>query len=126
MEDLAFKLFRFCIVGTLGMGIDFGITWLCKERAKWHKYVANGTGFACAVGFNYLLNRVWTFQSHGEPGTEFALFVVASVLGLGINTFFLWLGNSRMHFPFYLSKLIATGITVIWNFGFNYCITFEE
>ena len=83
------KLLRFCIVGIAGMGIAFGITWLCKEKAGWHRYMANRTGFACAVCFNYWFNRVWTFESHGEMGMEFVWFAIASVMGLLINTFFL-------------------------------------
>lgn len=126
MDIFYVKLFRFCFVGTLGMGVDFGITWLCKEKAKWHRYIANGMGFSCAVCFNYLLNRVWTFESSSKMGMEFVLFVVASVMGLLINTFFLWLGNKKGKLPFYIAKLAATGITVVWNFAFNYCITFAS
>lgn len=124
MDIFMEKLLRFCFVGMLGMGVDFGFTWLCKEELGCHKYIANGIGFSCAVCSNYLLNRLWTFQSNGEIGIEFMLFMLASFIGLLINTSFLWLGNSWIKLPFYFAKLTATGITVIWNFSISYFITF--
>ena len=39
------KMIKFGLVGLMGMVIDFGITWLCKEKLKWNKYVANSCGF---------------------------------------------------------------------------------
>ena len=58
------KFLKFCVVGASGMLIDFGITWLLKERIKVNKYVANSTGFILAATSNYILNRIWTFQSN--------------------------------------------------------------
>ena len=43
MTTLFWKIIRFGITGASGMIIDFGITWLCREKFKWNKYVANTT-----------------------------------------------------------------------------------
>jgi putative flippase GtrA len=58
------KFIKFCIVGFSGVFVDFGITWLAKERLRANKYLANSIGFICAASSNYLLNRNWTFKSH--------------------------------------------------------------
>lgn len=62
------KFIKFGVVGLSGMVVDFGITYLFKERLKIHKYVANSLGFIVATGTNYSLNRLWTFNNH-DPNT---------------------------------------------------------
>mgnify|MGYP001293249327 FL=1 len=62
-ELLLWKFLKFGIVGSSGMIMDFGTTWLLKEKVKINKYVANSTGFILAATSNYLLNRFWTFHS---------------------------------------------------------------
>ncbi len=43
------KIVRFGIVGLSGMCIGFLITWICKEKIKLKKYIANTAGFSFAV-----------------------------------------------------------------------------
>lgn len=45
------------------MAVDFGITFLGKEKLRLNKYVANSLGFISAASTNYVLNRLWTFHS---------------------------------------------------------------
>jgi putative flippase GtrA len=47
--DLFFRIIKFGLTGLLGMAIDFGATWLCKEKIKINKYIANAIGFTLAV-----------------------------------------------------------------------------
>jgi len=120
------KLVKFGAVGITGMCIDFGITWLCKERLRWNKFVANSFGFSLAVMNNYLLNRVWTFGSNNAHWeAEFGRFLVVSLAGLGINNLLVYLLHSKMGARFYLSKMVATAFVVAWNFIANYYFTFR-
>ena len=52
---MLWKFLKFCIVGSSGMIIDFGTTWLLKEKVKINKYLANSTGFILAATSNYLI-----------------------------------------------------------------------
>jgi putative flippase GtrA len=123
--DLFWKFFKFGVVGFTGLIIDYGITYLLKEKVKIYKYLANAAGFSVAATTNYCLNRVWTFHSK-DPNLaiEYGQFILVSVVGLGINSLILWLMVSKFKFNFYFSKLIAIGITTIWNFTANVIITF--
>ena len=58
------QFIKFCLVGGSGVFVDFGITWFFKEICHINKYIANSIGFVCAATSNYLLNRIWTFESH--------------------------------------------------------------
>lgn len=128
MTDKLFvmKLVKFCIVGASGMVIDFAVTWLLKEKARFNKYIANSTGFILAATSNYLLNRFWTFHSMDpKVVTEYLTFILISVIGLGINNFVIYQLNDKRKVNFYLSKLFAIGIVTLWNFLMNYFITFS-
>ena len=123
---LLFKLFKFCVVGFSGMIIDFGITWLLKEKIKINKYIANSTGFILAASSNYFLNRFWTFNSQNNKiVTEYLSFFGISIIGLLINNLIIYLLSDKIKLNFYFSKLIATIIVTLWNFGMNYYFTFS-
>ncbi|NLN31808.1 MAG: GtrA family protein [Bacteroidales bacterium] len=120
------KFLKFSVVGFSGMLIDFGITWLLKEKARANKYIANSTGFILAATSNYIWNRIWTFESKsGEIAVEYFSFIIISVAGLGINNLVIYLLHDRLGMNFYLSKLIAIGIVTLWNFTMNLIFTFR-
>lgn len=120
------RFVRFGIVGASGMVIDFGVTWLCKEKLRWNKYVSNSLGFVLAATNNYLWNRVWTFESQSEAVVrEYTSFVLIAIIGLGLNNLIIYLIHERWKVPFYWSKLIAIGFVTIWNFTMNYVFTFR-
>lgn len=125
-KALIFKFLKFGIVGCSGMIIDFGTTYLCKELLKINKFISNGIGFILAATSNYFLNRTWTFESQSEDiGTQYVQFMIVSAIGLGINSLVLYLLNEKLKWNFYFSKLIAIGITTIWNFFANLLFTFK-
>jgi len=126
-KDLVFKFVKFGVVGASGMAVDFGFTYLSKEILKIQKYIANAIGFILAATSNYFLNRWWTFQSHNPHiGLEYSKFLVISLLGLGINTFVIWLLVNKYNRNFYISKLFAIGVVTLWNFIFNMIFTFAR
>lgn len=124
--DLLMKFIKFGVVGFSGLFVDFGITWLTKEKFGVPKYVANAIGFSSAASTNYFLNRIWTFEStNPEIMVEYGEFIIISLIGLVINTFILYLLVSKLKMNFYLAKVFAIGIVTIWNFFANVFITFN-
>lgn len=125
-ELLVQKFIKFCVVGFSGMLIDFGATWLLKEKVKVNKYIANSTGFILAATSNYIWNRFWTFHSENNHiATEYFSFILISLVGLAINNLIIYIFSDRMKFNFYLAKLLAIGVVTLWNFIMNYLITFS-
>lgn len=118
------KLLKFGVVGFSGLLIDFLVTYILKEYLKINRYISNSVGFVIAASSNYLLNRIWTFESENpEILFEYTSFLIISIIGLLINNFFIYLFEKR--FNFYISKLFAIGVTTFWNFFANYLITFN-
>ena len=119
------QFIKFCVVGGTGVVVDFGITFLFKEKLKLNKYIANSLGFMAAASTNYLLNRWWTFRSHDpEVAQQYVQFVGISAIGLILNNIIIYLLNDKARLNFYLSKLIAIGLVTLWNFFMNYYVTF--
>ncbi|MBB3187920.1 GtrA family protein [Microbacter margulisiae] len=117
---------RFCVVGASGTIIDFGLTYLLKEKLRLNPYVANSTGFATAASSNYLLNRIWAFHNHNpQIGEQYALFMLIAVIGLLINNATIYFLVKKWHMNFYVSKVVATIVVTLWNFGMNYLFTFR-
>ena len=124
---LFLKFLKFCVVGFSGMIIDFGTTWILKEKVKLNKYVANACGFIFAASSNYFWNRIWTFESINERVvSEYFSFIIIALAGLAINSLVLWLLSDKIKLNFYISKLIATAVVTLWNFGMNFLFTFAQ
>ena len=78
-----------------------------------------------AATSNYILNRVWTWGSTNEQvGVEYVKFFGVSLIGLGLNTLILYLLHEKLKLNFWISKVFATGVVMIWNFLANHYFTF--
>lgn len=125
MSELIFKFIRFCVVGFSGMLVDYSLTYLGKEKLKINKYVANGVGFLFAATSNFLLNQYWTFEDKNPDDLiQFSQYLFVALIGLGINTAVIYLLVNKKDMNFYLAKLIAIAVAIIWNFTANYNFTF--
>ncbi|MFH1160426.1 MAG: GtrA family protein [bacterium] len=124
-EAFLLKFVKFGIVGFSGVIVDFSITFLCKEYLKIQKYISNAIGFTIAATTNYMMNRVWTFESH-NPNImiEFTRFFIIALIGLGINSAIVWAMSGKLKVNFYISKLVATVVVTAWNFLINAYYTF--
>ena len=135
------KFIKFCLVGFIGLFVDFGITYLFKEKLKVNKFVANSFGFFLGATNNYLINKLWTFHDHSTNyGVQYSQFLLVSLIGLGLNTFIIFVLNRpfninfsigefkiRMNgINFYWAKFIASFLVAFWSFGANRFFTFRN
>lgn len=123
---LLFKIFKFGIVGASGMLVDFGVTFLAKEKIKLNKYVSNTLGFFSAATTNFIFNRLWTFESD-DPAVAFQYvkFLLLSIVGVLLSNLFIYLFHGRLKWNFYVAKLVSIAIVMFWNFFASYFFTFN-
>jgi putative flippase GtrA len=120
----------FVIIGGINTVIDFSIlnieikiTGITSGSGL---FVMNTISFLVAVMNSYFMNKYWTFhdvtKSHEE--TKFAQFITVSLIGSGINSSIVY-GITTHISPLFaitpllwanIAKLLATGISLIWNF----------
>lgn len=120
------KFLKFGLVGACGLVVDFGLTFLFKEKLKLNKYIANSIGFLSAGSSNFVLNRVWTFAS-ADPGitNQYMKFIGVSLVGLLLSYTILKLVHEQLKWNFYLAKLVAICVVISWNFTINLLYTFS-
>lgn len=118
---------KFAIVGVISTLIDWGAFYLFNHFLGVFYLIAKILSFILAVINSYLWNRSWTFRSQNKDKIEeFGKFIVVSLVGLGINTLIFYLAAGRLHLTYILSLIIATAITLVWNFLANKSWVFKK
>ena len=126
------RFIKFGVVGTIGAVVDFSILNLGIQLFGLEKWLANTFSFTAAVASNFTWNRLWTFpESRSEPlWRQLGQFFVVNLVGYFINQA-VFLSLDRYVFAswgawgYNVSKAIAIGIVLFWNFGINRIWTYR-
>ena len=111
------QLFRFGVVGGLAFLIDAGLLYILTEFCHIHYLISSVISFTGSLAFNYILSIIWVFDvKKKQTYKEVILFVVLSVIGLGINQLVMFLGVDFLHIYYMLCKVISTIIVMVYNF----------
>ena len=80
--------------------------------------ISSGISFVVSVIYNYILSVHWVFDvdKDGDKKKEFIVFILLSVIGLGLNQLLMWVFVSRVHVFYMLAKIFVTAIVMIYNF----------
>ena len=117
-KKLFSQIIKFGFVGGAAFVIDAGLLFLLTEFCGIHYLISGMISFTASVIYNYILSVKWVFDAKKDANKtqEFIVFIVLSVIGLGINQLFMWLFVDMMHIYYMLSKIIATVIVMVYNF----------
>ena len=125
MRKLIEQIMKFSVVGVIAFIIDYGLLALLTEVFDVNYLVSATISFTVSVIFNYLasMRYVYTHKEDMSRRREFIIFVVLSVIGLGINNFLMWAGVELIAWPDWIAeraylivKIFATAVVMVWNF----------
>ena len=118
MKKLIAQFMKFGVVGVIAFFIDYGLLAFCTEILHINYLVSATIGFTVSVVFNYFasMRYVFTHKEGMSKRREFIIFVVLSVIGLGINNGCMWLGVEVVGWHYLIVKIGATAIVMVWNF----------
>lgn len=118
MKKLIAQFMKFGVVGVIAFCIDYGILALLTEVFGMNYLVSATISFTASVVFNYAasMRYVFTHKEGMSKRREFAIFVVLSVIGLGINNLCMWTGVELFGIHYLVTKIGATAIVMVWNF----------
>ena len=122
MEKLIKQILKFGVVGFLCFFIDYGIMVALVELAGFSELIASGCSFTVSVIVNYILSITVVFDADKDANkaSQFIVFVILSLIGLGINQLIMWAGTAwlgqYMDRSYMVVKIFATAVVMVYNF----------
>jgi putative flippase GtrA len=113
--------FRFAFIGGINTAIDFGILFLLTALGL-DKLVANFFSTSVAFVFSFFANRTFTFKSTGSAKKQFLPFLAVTLTGLWVLQPLVILAITQLlhaidqSLALFVAKLIATVVSLIWNY----------
>lgn len=116
-NKLFYQIFKFGVVGGLAFLIDAGLLFILTEFCNIHYLISSIISFIVSLAFNYILSVIWVFDvKKKQTYKEVLLFVILSVIGLGINQLVMFLGTELLNIYYMICKIISTIVVMIYNF----------
>lgn len=119
IKKLIIQMIKFGGVGAFCFVIDFALLYLFTKLFGDNLYLLfAGLSFTISMIINYILSVKFVFDVNDKhsKGQHFVMFMVFSVIGLGLTELLMWLGVSIIGMSVLLTKVIATIIVMIYNF----------
>lgn len=117
-KKLLLQMFKFLLVGGLAFVIDYVTLIICKEVFNIPVLISAAIAFTVSVVVNYILSVKWVFDVDKSKSEKknFIIFIVFSVIGLGLTELIMWLGVDIIKINYLIVKIIATAIVMVFNF----------
>ncbi len=119
MKNLFSQLIKFGLVGGIAFLIDYGIMVFLTEVFKIPSLISAAISFTVSVIFNYIASVKWVFDVDKEKNSktkELVVFILLSIVGLGINELIMWIMDKKFGIYYMISKIVATIVVMCYNF----------
>lgn len=112
------EFLRYICVGGICTIIDISVLYIIVDFLGINYIFASAISFTLGVIINYFLCTTWIFDVRliDNRYKEFSIYVFISLVGLLINTLSITLITELFGLHFIISKILSTGITLVWNF----------
>jgi putative flippase GtrA len=118
MKKLIEQMIKFGFVGFLCFFIDWGIMVFLTEVFGINPLISSTISFTVSVTVNYILSVTFVFETdkNANKGSQFVIFVLLSIVGLGVNELCMWLGSDLLGIHYMITKVGATAVVMVYNF----------
>lgn len=117
-NKLMMQILKFGVVGGIATVIDYVIFFILHEILGVNTIISNICSFTVSVIYNYIASVKWVFDVDESKNkkTQFILFIVFSVIGLGLNTAIVYVCTDIIKMYSMIGKVIATAVVMVFNF----------
>lgn len=117
-KKILLQIFKFAIVGGIAFIIDYVTLIICKEVFHLNTLLSAAIAFTVSVIVNYILSIKWVFDVSNKHSNKrnFIIFIIFSLMGLGLTELIMWIGEDILHISYLIVKIVATIIVMIFNF----------
>lgn len=111
------QILKFGLVGGTAFVIDYVLLYVCTEFLHIHYLISSIISFTVSVIFNYILSIKWVFDVKKKQDVkDFVIFIILSVIGLGINSLIMYIMVEKFEVYYMLSKIVSTAVVMVYNF----------
>ena len=122
MRKLIEQIIKFGGVGVVCTGIEYVLLFVMESLLSVDLLWATAISFLISTVINYILSVKFVFQVNNgmDKKTNATVFVVMSLIGMGINQAIMqagvWILGPAMDKLYMLVKILATGLVMVYNF----------
>lgn len=111
------QILKFGLVGGTAFVIDYVLLYVYTEFLHIHYLISSIISFTVSVIFNYILSIKWVFDVKKKQDVkDFVIFIILSVIGLGINSLIMYVMVEKFGVYYMLSKIVSTAVVMVYNF----------
>jgi len=117
-DKTSVQLFKYGFVGGIAYSVDFGFLIFLTEVVKIHYLISAAIAFILGLLVNYAISILWVFPKRAlaSKRTEFLIFSIIGLIGLGLNEVIIWFFTEFIHYHYLISKIFSTVVVFFWNF----------
>lgn len=125
---------RYLLVGGFNTALDFVLLFVFVFLGI-DKIPANYLSTGIAMLFSFFANKSFTFKDTSQKKKrQFILFIVVTVIGMWAIQPLVILGVTHLLYPYisndavslFVAKVIATGVTLVWNYFLYSRVVFKK
>ena len=114
---LTLNFIRYLIVGFTTFGLDFGLFHIFDTYTPLKGLPANMTTTLMSLSFNFYMSNFWTFKVGGKDKVKkLQRYSILAVFNYIFTNIFFYVVNVLFGVNAIVTKVIATGIIVCWNY----------
>lgn len=110
------QLKRYLVTGFSTAALEISLLWFFKSILRFDEIMANTFALTIVFWFNFLLNRLWSFQSKEKLSRQLMVYGPLFLFNLGASNLMMYYAVKVIGIHFLIAKVIAIGVIVTWNF----------
>lgn len=106
---------RFLLIGGISFALDLGLLAVLHEAFGVELWIATPIAFVVSLIFNFLLQRIFTFQATNHGGVSAAKYLLLVAFNIVVSDLIVT-GFDAFGWSYIIGKATATVLTTVWNY----------